>query len=46
MTELLFWIFSIIAAFGTGYYVAGHETDTRAFLQRVRDALGRLIHRE
>lgn len=41
-----FWSFVLTAAgsFGLGYWVAGHPADARNLLQRVRDALGRLIH--
>lgn len=31
--------------FALGYWVASHPTDARDLSQRVRDAIGRMIHR-
>ena len=45
MTTFLLLLFLCPISFGLGYYVNGHPADARAFMQKIRDALGRLIHR-
>lgn len=45
MTMFLLFVATNSASFALGYYVSAHPTDTRAFLQRARDAFGRLIHK-
>lgn len=46
MGMFLLIVSGALVCFGLGYYVSGHPTDTRNFLARVRDSLGRLIHRD
>jgi hypothetical protein len=45
MTTFLLFVAVSASSFALGYWIALHPTDTRTFLQRVRDAVGRLIHR-
>lgn len=46
MSCFLFGVFMFAAGGALFYWVAGHPDDTRALMQRARDAAGRLIHRE
>jgi hypothetical protein len=46
MSCFLFFIAALFLGFALGYWVSSHPTDTRAFLARVRDSLGRLVHKE
>jgi hypothetical protein len=45
MKCFLLFVSALIVGFIAGYYVAGHPTDTRVFLQSIEDSVGRLIHR-
>ena len=36
----------LAAGFCIGYYVSGHPDDTRAFLARAKDSIGKLLHKE